>query len=170
MLVSHDVEFVKAIAQTIIEVSDAGVRRFVGGYADYRERLDREASAARRQASAPAASEPAPTPESAPVESAAPPSAQPSGNKKEQRRQRAAEREQRLPLMRSLSRRVAAAEARIAQLEAEQNVLVDSLSDAEAKPDFEGVNRRLGQIQSELATVNTLWEQAASELAFLEAE
>ena len=170
VLVSHDVEFVKAIAQTIIEVSDAGVRRFVGGYADYRERLDREASAARRQASAPAASEPAPTPESAPVESAAPPSAQPSGNKKEQRRQRAAEREQRLPLMRSLSRRVAAAEARIAQLEAEQNVLVDSLSDAEAKPDFEGVNRRLGQIQSELATVNTLWEQAASELAFLEAE
>ena len=170
VLVSHDVEFVKAIAQTIIEVSDAGVRRFVGGYADYRERLDREASAARRQASAPAASEPAPTPESAPVESAAPPSAQPSGNKKEQRRQRAAEREQRLPLMRSLSRRVAAAEARIAQLEAEQNVLVASLSDAEAKPDFEGVNRRLGQIQSELATVNTLWEQAASELAFLEAE
>ena len=80
------------------------------------------------------------------------------------------EREQRLPLMRSLSRRVAAAEARIAQLEAEQNVLVASLSDAEAKPDFEGVNRRLGQIQSELATVNTLWEQAASELAFLEAE
>jgi len=170
VLVSHDVEFVKAIAQTIIEVSDAGVRRFVGGYADYRERLDREASAARRQASAPAASEPAPTPESAPVESAAPPSAQPSGNKKEQRRQRAAEREQRLPLMRSLSRRVAAAEARIAQLEAEQNVLVASLSDTEAKPDFEGVNRRLGQIQSELATVNTLWEQAASELAFLEAE
>lgn len=170
VLVSHDVEFVKAIAQTIIEVSDAGVRRFVGGYADYRERLDREASAARRQANAPAASEPTPAPESAPVESAAPPSAQPSGNKKEQRRQRAAEREQRLPLMRSLSRRVAAAEARIAQLEAEQNVLVASLSDTEAKPDFEGVNRRLGQIQSELATVNTLWEQAASELAFLEAE
>ena len=58
----------------------------------------------------------------------------------------------------------------LAQLEAEQNVLVASLSDTEAKPDFEGVNRRLGQIQSELATVNTLWEQAASELAFLEAE
>ena len=88
----------------------------------------------------------------------------------EQRRQRAAEREQRLPLMRSLTRRVAAAEARIAQLEAEQATLVASLSDTEAKPDFEGVNRRLGQIQTELATVNALWEQAASELAFIEAE
>lgn len=168
VLVSHDVEFVKAIAQTIIEVSDAGVRRFVGNYADYRERVDREASAARRQANAAAAPEPAPPAPSGEAETPQP--APTSTNKKEQRRQRAAEREQRLPLMRSLTRRVAAAEARIAQLESEQATLVASLSNPEAKPDFEGVNRRLAQIQSELATVNALWEQAASELAFLEAE
>lgn len=170
VLVSHDVEFVKAIAQTIIEVSDAGVRRFPGGYADYRERLDREASAARRQTSAPAATHPASAPKTVSDASAEPTTAQPDVSKKALRRQRAAEREQRLPLMRSLSRRVAAAEARIAQLEAEQAALVASLSDTETKPDFEGINRRLGQIQTELATVNTLWEQAASELAFLEAE
>ncbi|MGI5868073.1 MAG: ABC-F family ATP-binding cassette domain-containing protein [Kiritimatiellia bacterium] len=168
VLVSHDVEFVKAIAETIIEVSDAGVRRFVGGYVDYRERIDQEAAAARRQANADTAPESA----SAPATDAddAPDASRPTLSKKDLRRQRAAEQEQRRPLLRSLTRRVAAAEARIAQLEAEQAELVASLADPGAKPDFENVNRRLGQIQDEFATVNALWEQAASELAYLEAE
>ena len=43
-------------------------------------------------------------------------------------------------------------------------------ADDEVKPDFASINRRLSEIQKELDTVNTLWEQAASELAFLEAE
>ncbi len=157
ILVSHDVEFVRKVAGTIIEVSDAGVRKFIGGYDDYRSKLNQESSAASAEIKA----------QQAVVEESADPN---SASKKDQRKQRSAEREQRLPLMRSLKRRVAAAEERIGKLEREQAELVKSLSDVEAKPDFEGTNRRLSEIQAELATVNTLWEQAASELAFIEAE
>ena len=92
-------------------------------------------------------------------------------SRKEIRRQRAMEREKIKPLINSLKRRVAASEKRIIQLEEEQGQLVERLSlEGDDKPDFESINRRLSEIQKELESVNTLWEQAASELAFLEAE
>lgn len=168
VLVSHDVEFVKAIAQTIVEVSEAGVRRFAGGYEEYRERsaiLSHTSTTSEASPPTETSSE-----SSTDLESATQESSGPTLSKKELRRQRAAEREQRLPLIRSLKRRVEAAEARITELETEQANLVAALSDPAQKPDFEATNRRLSQIQDELATVNTLWEQAASELAFIEAE
>ena len=152
VVVSHDVEFVRRIARNIVEVGEEGVRKFAGGYDDYRERMEREASraaadrrereAARREAN--------------------------PHSREAQRKARAAERERNAPLLRSLQRRVAAAEERIGALEKEQASLVEALSGggenaAEAA-------RRLAELEKELATVNGLWEQAASELAFLEAE
>ena len=44
------------------------------------------------------------------------------------------------------------------------------LSNLDGKTDFATVNRRLSEIEKELATLNQLWEQAASELAYYEAE
>ena len=152
VVVSHDIEFVRKTAANIIEVTETGVRKFLGTYDDYRARMQREAAA--EEDAGPAPKQPEPKP----------------GSRKEQRKARAAERERLLPLLRSLRRRVAASEERIEALEAEQKELVAQLSDPEAKPDFEAVNRRLGEIETELATVNQLWEQAASELAFYEAE
>jgi len=153
ILVSHDVEFVRRIAHTIIEVTDSGVRRFVGGYDDYRER-----------ASAPGAAPD--NPENAPGDSAE----KTTLSKKDLRKQRAADREKQQSKTQALKRRVAAAETRIAQLEGEQAELVSALSGDPQQVNFEGVNRRLAELQTELGRVNTLWEQAASELAFLEAE
>lgn len=164
VLVSHDVEFVRAIAQTIIEVSDDGVRKFVGGYDDYRDRINRES----RESRAPIA--PSPKEEISTVVIRDDASSQTAANKKDMRKQRSVEREQRLPLLKSLTRRVKAAEERIGKLEGEQAELVAKLSNPDAKPDFSAINRRLSEIQTELATVNALWEQAASELAFHEAE
>ncbi|MBR1609411.1 MAG: ABC-F family ATP-binding cassette domain-containing protein, partial [Kiritimatiellae bacterium] len=46
VVVSHDVEFVRRVAQNIVEITEAGVRKFVGGYDDYRERVEREPAAA----------------------------------------------------------------------------------------------------------------------------
>jgi ATP-binding cassette subfamily F protein 3 len=55
VLVSHDVEFVRAVAQGIVAVAPegGGVRRFAGGYDYYREKIAQEAGAA-----APAADKP----------------------------------------------------------------------------------------------------------------
>ncbi|MBQ9727799.1 MAG: ABC-F family ATP-binding cassette domain-containing protein [Kiritimatiellae bacterium] len=151
VVVSHDVEFVRHVAQNVVEVTENGVRKIVGTYDDYRERLAREAAAA---AEARAAAPAAPNPNS----------------KKEQRKARAAERERNAPLVRSLRRRVEATEARIAKLEEEQKALAESLAVPAPDADPAAVSRRLADIDKELATLTTLWEQAASELAFHEAE
>jgi len=154
VVVSHDVEFVRRIAQNIVEVAETGVRKFVGGYDDYRERVEREAAAA-----------------AASVREADAAKREANPNSREaQRRARAAERERNAPLLRSLKRRVAAAEERIGALEKEQAALVESLSAGADPAAAADASRRLAEIESELATVNTLWEQAASELAFHEAE
>ena len=155
VVVSHDVEFVRRIAQNIVEVAETGVRKFVGGYDDYRERVEREAAAAAAQEREAGAAKREANPNS----------------REAQRRARAAERERNAPLLRSLKRRVAAAEERIETLEKEQAALVESLSAPDADPAAAAdASRRLAEIQKELATVNALWEQAASELAFHEAE
>ena len=154
VVVSHDVEFVRRIAQNIVEVAETGVRKFVGGYDDYRERVEREAAAA-----------------AASVREADAAKREANPNSREaQRRARAAERERNAPLLRSLKRRVAAAEERIGALEKEQAALVESLSAGADPAAAADASRRLAEIERELATVNTLWEQAASELAFHEAE
>ena len=154
VVVSHDVEFVRRIAQNIVEVAETGVRKFVGGYDDYRERVEREAAAA-----------------AASVREADAAKREANPNSREaQRRARAAERERNAPLLRSLKRRVAAAEERIGALEKEQAALVESLSAGSDPAAAADASRRLAEIEKELATVNTLWEQAASELAFHEAE
>jgi len=154
VVVSHDVEFVRRVAQNIVEVAESGVRKFVGGYDDYRERVEREAAAA-----------------AASVREADAAKREANPNSREaQRRARAAERERNAPLLRSLKRRVAAAEERIGALEKEQAALVESLSAGSDPTAAADASRRLAEIERELATVNTLWEQAASELAFHEAE
>ena len=180
IVVSHDVEFVRAVARTIIEISDAGVRKFVGGYDDYKEAVNRKPAQLSSDASATTAPAPPSSADTATASStaASAATARPSADatdgqsisKKDLRKQRVEEREQRLPLLRSLRRRVTASEERIGKLEAEQTELAKKLSEPETDTDFAGVNRRLAEIQAELATVNALWEQAASELSFLEAE
>ena len=47
---------------------------------------------------------------------------------------------------------------------------IGQLSNLDGKTDFATVNRRLSEIEKELTTLNQLWEQAASELAYYEAE
>lgn len=157
VLVSHDIEFVRRTAANIVEVSEQGVRKFLGTYDDYRARLLRDINESAASSGSPSIDNPEPT------------AAKPL-SKKEQRKERAAEREKLLPLLRSLRRRVAATEERIEKLETEQKELVEQLSKKDGKTDFETVNRRLSEIEKELATLNQLWEQAASELAFYEAE
>ncbi len=163
IVVSHDVEFVRNVAQCIIYTDGAVFRKFQGGYDDYRAycaRGDSESRSNRR------GSVPDPSPR---TDEACAAEERQTLNRKEQRRMRAEEREKRLPLIRSLKRRVEETEKRIAQLESEQNELVASLSSEDVRVDFAATNRRLSDIQKELETLNLLWEQTASDLAFHEA-
>lgn len=148
ILVSHDVDFVRATATSIIEVSPLGVRRFPGGYDYYKEKI---------------AADPTAAPEASSAEE---PSRQ---SAKELRQQRAAERAKRAPLVKKLKHRVEKAESAIARLEAEQATLTESLATLEG-PDMAAASKRLRDLAYDLHVATLEWEEAATELEALESE
>jgi len=153
-LVSHDVEFVRNTVTSIIEISPAGVRRFPGGYDYYHEKVAELDQAAPDAAIVPDATESGGTPLTA----------------KDLRRARAQERAKRQPLVRALRERVAQAEARIAELEAELETVSEVLFNPKPDTNFAETNKRLKYVQDQLATTNEEWERDASELDRLERE
>jgi ATP-binding cassette subfamily F protein 3 len=167
VIVSHDVEFVRAVATKIVSITPQGVRVFIGGYDDYRAAIERDDATLGMQISE-GASENGSSDDLSPNNSSL--GANEAKSRKDLRRERAAERAMRQPRMADLRRRVAAAEKRIGELEEEQSELMNALAEPPANFDFEATNRRLGVIHADLATVANLWEQAASELEILESE
>lgn len=146
VLVSHDVEFVRGTAQNILEVSRRGIRRFPGGYDYYLEKIAGEA----------------------PVEEAPRPVEAPKVSSKDLRRQRAQERAAKAPEVKRLKRKVAEAEAAIAQLEAEQAELTARLGDGSL--DAQGLanaGKRLRALQFDLGKLSLEWEEAATALEAL---
>jgi len=153
-VVSHDVEFVRAVADCIIEISPAGVRRFPGNYDYYREKRDEED---RRDGQ----TEPARTAE----QKAAAPAEKLSS--KDLRRQRAQERErQRNPEAKKYRATVEKLEKAIAALEAEQTALTAQLSVDGA--DYAAISKKIRDIQFKLHAQTVEWETAATALAELE--
>jgi ATP-binding cassette subfamily F protein 3 len=161
-LVSHDVAFVRAVANGILEISAAGVRRFPGGYDYYREKIAAENNAAPRADAARA-----PTDASA---DEAPADVAGALNSKELRRARAQVRAQHQRALRDLRRRVEDYEAHIAKLEEEQKALMDELSSGAPNLDYAGKSARLKNAQVELGRYSAAWEEAAGELERLEKE
>ena len=158
VVISHDVEFIRAIGTRIVAFEDDGVRLFSGSYDDYRARRDTATSAndgAVPQAGDAGGDVPRPLPEK-------------RLSAKELRIARAEERAKIAPRKNDLKRRIEQSEARIIALEEEQSTLVASLEAAAPGTDFASLNKRLAEIQRDLAVVNALWEQAAAELSILE--
>ena len=159
---------VAAVATRILAFDDAGFHTFNGTYTDYRAFLAKAEAGTPDAANAPGGGVPDTAARGADDAQDAT-AAAPRKSGKELRRARAAERAQRAPRMNDLKRRVAAAEERIAALETEQAAILAELSSGKPDLDFAGLNKRLAAIQTEIATVTNLWEQAASELEFLQA-
>ncbi len=156
VVISHDVEFIRAIGNRIVAFEDDGVRLFTGTYDDYRARHDSPAGPSTPQTPASGGS------------GAESPSVGKRLSAKELRIARAEERAKIAPRKNDLKRRIEQSEARIIALEEEQSTLVASLEAAAPGTDFAALNKRLAEIQRDLAVVNALWEQAAAELSILE--
>ncbi|MFH0878609.1 MAG: ABC-F family ATP-binding cassette domain-containing protein [Lentisphaerota bacterium] len=142
-LVSHDVEFVRRVAQGIIAMTPPGITRFAGGYDYYREKMALTA--------APSAATPDPKREE-------------RDQRKAQKRERAVKIQVDARHRRALEKKIAEAETRLAVLEKEQQALVAQLSAPAAKVDYATVNQRLSSMQSEMAEVTGQWETASLEL------
>jgi len=141
-IVSHDVTFVRNMAEHIIAIDDSGVTRYPGGYDYYLEKLETRnlkleiADGGRGSVRA--------TEER--------PSA-PKG--KDARKARAQQREAEKAL-----RKI---EKQVDQLTEEQTALTEEMM-SRRDADFATINARLAKIQSEIKTLETRWEEVAEEL------
>jgi ATP-binding cassette subfamily F protein 3 len=151
LLVSHDIEFVRAVATSVLEITREGIRSFPGGYDYYMEKK------AQIPAQAPAVEE----------KKAAEPSAAPRLTSKELRQQRAAERAKLAPKVKELKRRVSTAEKKLEELQAALDAASEELFNPKPTTNFAEANRQVQIIQYEIERYTKDWEDAALELESL---
>lgn len=153
-LVSHDIEFTRHVATSIIAMAPPGVRRYPGGYDYYHEKSEADArvqdSAAKSQDQDGDKGD--------------------SGDRKAIRRDRAMKRQELNKIRGPVENRVKSAERKITALEQEQDKLSGDMMKPMAGTDYAALNRRLSEIQSELAETAELWEKASLELEALPSE
>ena len=154
LLVSHDIEFVRAVATSVLEITRAGIRSFPGGYDYYMEKK------AQLPVSASA--------DESPKAAAAPSAAAPRLSAKELRQQRAAERAKIAPKLRELRRRVETAEKKLEELQAALEAASEELFNPKPTTNFAEANRQVQIIQYEIDRYTKDWEDAATELEALE--
>ena len=143
VLVSHDVAFVRAVAQGIVAVAPdgGGVRRFAGGYDYYREKIAQEATGGEGRAA------PAKDVDEAKVARA------------EAFRDRKVLKNE----LRRIEREVAGLEREIPGLEQEQSALYQKLAATEISPDDRAAaGRRLAEVEASLRDKLAAWEAAGS--------
>jgi ATP-binding cassette subfamily F protein 3 len=140
-IVSHDVTFVRTIAEHIIAIDDTGVSRYPGGYDYYLEKIE-----GRDTRSAPSGG--VGTGSSADSVASAP-------KGKDARKARAQQREAEKAL-----RKI---EEKVGTLTDEQAALSEEMM-SRRDADFATINSRLSKIQSEIKALEAEWEKTAEEL------
>lgn len=165
LLVSHDIDFVRATATSILEITRAGIRSYPGGYDYYCEKKAAEAATvARRGEEAPRTAEPGAR--SAPRN---PDAAGQVLSKKELRQQRAAERAKIAPKVKELKKRIETAEKKIDELQAALDAASAELFNPTPATDFAEANRTVRTLQFEIDRYTADWEAASLELEELTA-
>ena len=153
-LVSHDIEFVRAVATSVLEITREGIRQFPGGYDYYCEKkaeMQKGASAPKQTA-----------------ETATTPDGAPRLTSKELRQQRAAERAKIAPKVKELKRKVETSEKKIEELQAALDAASEELFNPKPTTDFAEANRKVRTLQFEIDRYTEDWEKAAMELEELQ--
>lgn len=148
-LVSHDIQFLRRVATSVLVMTPPGVTRYPGGYDYYREKVAADTAAA-----AGAAGD-------------APPAVR---GRRLDRRERAERVQEHSRRCRPLKEQMAAAERATTALEAEQAGLLEPPEGSMATLNFVNVNRRLTAIQEELQAAAAQWERAFEELEKIKLE
>ena len=159
LLVSHDIEFVRAVATSVLEITREGIRAFPGGYDYYLEKRD----IGRSVPSAKAHHEKQ-------AESAKEDGGEKKLSSKELRQLRAAERAKTAPRMRELKKRVETAERKLEELQAALDAASEELFNPKPTTNFAECNRQVQVIQYEIDRYTQDWEEAATELEKLQSE
>ena len=160
LLVSHDIEFVRAVATSVLEITREGIRQFPGGYDYYCEKTARE-EGQRRDAPAASQKDAAKVPAGEDGQTA-------RLTSKELRQQRAAERAKVAPRVKELKRTVERCEKKIDELQASLDAASEELFNPKPTTDFAEVNRMVRTLQFEIDRYTEDWEKAATELEELQ--
>ena len=163
IFISHDVHFIRVLANHVVRVENGRLRHFTGGYQYYLDKTSQSARAALTSSSGRGA-----LPRVQADQQVSPPE-----SRKEQRRIEAEQRQARSRKKREIQQRIAALEKEIAELEAREKELTVELEKPEtyaASGRAVQVNRELMEVHNRLAAANREWEKAGTELAQFEAE
>ena len=183
LLVSHDIDFVRAVATSILEITREGIRSYPGGYDYYcekkaeRERNNRiielsngrmGASNGRMEGEATTKRPNDQTSKQQDIQTTKLPNDQTSKlSAKDIRKQRAAERAKVAPKLRELKARVATAEQKIDELQKALDAASAELFNPTPTTDFAEANRKVRTLQFEIDRYTADWEEAATELEAL---
>lgn len=156
LLVSHDIDFVRAVATSVLEITREGLNRYPGGYDYYCEKkTERSEVKARGEGEQRNV-------ENSSVHLTSSPS--PALSSKELRRQRAAERAKYAPQMKELKKRVETAEKKLDELQKALDEASAELFNPKPTTNFAEVNRKVRTLQFEIDRYTADWEEAATAL------
>ncbi len=169
ILVSHDIEFLRGSADSILEMKNGSVRKFYGNFDYYKEKTDAEAQAEKKASTASAASS---AQSSAPTSarSEAPSSSAPVRSSRERRQEKAQLRNQLLPRKRRLEKEIAKLEKRIEAAEQEKETITAQLSTPGPDIDYAGLQKRLKALDYDISRDTLEWESLAEELEAFQKE
>ena len=160
--VSHDLEFIRGTATSILEMRHDRVKRFFGGFDYYKEKLAEEEagnpSNAAQQVKVNAAQSASNSGSSG---SQAQPQQQTAG--KDRRREKAAKRNALLPEKRRIERSLAKCEKIIEDAENEKAEIDKQLMEATPQTDFAALQKRRKALDYDIAEATVEWERLASE-------
>ena len=153
LLVSHDIDFVRAVATSVLEITREGLNRYPGGYDYYCEKSGRGGGSgggggSGRSASASLSSSTSST----------------SSTSKELRKQRAEARAKVAPRVKELKKRVETAEKKLEELQKALDEASAELFNPKPTTNFEEANRTVRTLQFEIDRYTADWEEAATEL------
>lgn len=154
LLVSHDIDFVRAVATSVLEITHEGIRQFPGGYDYYCEKKAELSGGKVHSAESPKSSAAAGVEEQ-------------KLSSKELRKKRAEERAKVAPRVRELKRRVETAEKKIDELQKSLDAASAELFNPTPSTNFAEVNRQVRTLQFEIDRYTADWESAATELESL---
>jgi len=163
IFISHDVHFIRVLANHVVRVENGRLRHFTGGYQYYLDKTSQSARAALTSSSGRDVLPRVPTDRQA----------NPAESRKEQKRIEAEQRQARSQRKRKLQERLAALEKEIMELETREKELTAELE--KPKTYSTGgratqINRELMHVHERLAEANAEWEKAGTDLAQFEAD
>ncbi len=147
-IVSHDIEFIRATAETIIEMRTPSVRIHYGNYDYYRERIAAEEAAANASI----------------AENKADSKVSSASDSKERRRERAQKRQELSKEKRKLEKNVAELEEKITEAEAEKEEIINLLAAPSPEKNFSDLRKKLWDLEEFIEKTTLAWEKSASQL------